>query len=340
MGLSLTREDGRSPIWTGRFGALFGINFIISFAQFMTLALVPKLAQSVGASAVIVGVVTGIFAVTSLAVRPFVGPATLRVRHNYLLMVTLGVIVAAFVMYSVSNSIPVLVAARLLHGAGMGFLAPVTLAMASDALPPRRMAQGIGIFSLGQAVATAVGPPVGLLLLGWFGYRSSFLVGAGLLLCAAVMAWRIRSPKPQASRAVGWGWKSFIAPEALVPAIIMFFLSGAFSGVNAFIILYGESRGVGDIGLFFTVYAVFILLSRPLAGRLADTRGLAVVIVPGMIMFGIAFIVISQSRDVNVHIPPPSAGGKGRPLDTRFVRGPIPRRDEKAPGTVAIPGVL
>lgn len=288
----------RPPIWTARFSTLFGINFVINFAQFMTLAMVPKLATSMGATALAVGVVAGVFAVTSLAVRPVVGWATLTLRHNYLLTATVGLISLAFVAYGLSDSIPVLIAARLLHGAAMGFLAPVTLAMASDALPAMRMAQGIGVFSLGQAVATALGPSTGLWLAAELGYRSAFLCGAALLAVAASVAWRL--PAPRAERAAGqrFSWRSFIAPEAVVPAVVIFLLAGAYSGVNSFIVLYGESRSVDGIGLFFTIYAVFIMVSRPLAGRVGDARGLGVVIVPGMVMFAASFVVISQARSL------------------------------------------
>lgn len=284
------------PIWTRRFVVLLLINVIVSFAQFMTLALVPKLAHEIGATAVVVGIVTGVFAITSLAVRPGVGWATLRVRHNHLLIGTVVLIGVAFVLYACSDSIPMLVVARLIHGAAMGFLAPVTLAMASDALPPTRMAQGIGIFSLGQAVATALGPSAGLWLLAQWGYRPSFLIGAGLSLVAAAIALTVRSPAPVRHPGFRFGWRTFIAVEAIVPAAVILLLSGAYSGVNAFIVLYGEARGVEQMGLFFTTYAVVILLSRPIAGRIADRRGLAVVVIPGMVMFALAFVVISQAQ--------------------------------------------
>lgn len=298
----LTPVGSRPPIWTARFSALFAINFVISFAQFMTLALVPKLAQSLGATAVVVGVVTGVFAVTSLAVRPAVGWATLRMRHNHLLAATAVLILLALVAYSASHSIPVLIAARLVHGAAMGFLAPVTLAMASDALPATRMAQGIGVFSLGQAVATALGPSVGLWLLDALDYRPTFLLAAALLAVAASLAWRQSSPAPQPTTGGRFRLSSFLAVEALVPALVVMLLGGAFSGVNSFIVLYGEARGVGHIGLFFTLYAAFILVSRPLAGRIGDTRGLAVVIVPGMVVFALSFVVISQAKTLTAFL--------------------------------------
>ncbi len=289
-------ERRRAPIWTSQFSTLFGINFVINFAQFMTLAMVPKLAESLGATALMVGVVAGVFAVTSLAVRPAVGWATLKVRHNLLLTATVSLIAVAFVAYGASSSLTLLIAARLLHGAAMGFLAPVTLAMASDALPPERMAQGIGVFSLGQAVATALGPSVGLWLAAELGYRPAFLCGAALLALAAALAWRFPSRRPEPTVGRGFTWRSFIALEALVPAAVVLLLGGAFSGVNSFIVLYGESRNVTGIGLFFTVYALFIVISRPIAGRVGDAHGLRVVVIPGMVAFAFSFVVIAHAR--------------------------------------------
>ena len=145
----------KQRIWSTGFTTIFVINLIINVAQYMMITLVPKFAESLGASAILIGVVTGTFAITALAVRPLVGPATLRLRGPRLLAATLLLLVIAFVLYSTSHGIVGLFIARLLHGTGMGFLGPVSLSLASQTLPAERMAQGIGIFSLGQAVATA-----------------------------------------------------------------------------------------------------------------------------------------------------------------------------------------
>lgn len=292
----LRSRQALPTIWTRSFLFIFIINLVINMAQFMMNTLVPKLADALGASAVVIGVVSGMFAVTALAVRPVVGQATIRIRKNHLLAATLAVILLAFVLYSFANSIEMVMAARLLHGAGMGFLAPVMLALASDALPEQRMASGIGIFSLGQAVATALGPSIGLALLAAVGYQTTFLLGAAILAGAMVLGFRVKTTPRVRSNGRRFTWKSFIAPEAIVPAVVLFFLAGAYSGVNSFIVLYGESLGVVDIGLFFTAFAIFVLLSRPIAGALADRHGLSTVIIPGMIIFAGAFVLISRAQ--------------------------------------------
>lgn len=289
---------GRPRIWSRPFLAIFALNFVLNMAQFMTNALVPKLAESFGASATIVGLVTGLFAATSLTVRPFVGAATFRFANHVLLAFTALLILGAFVCYALATSIEMVVIGRLLHGFGMGFLAPVTLALASDALPESRMASGIGIFSLGQAIAMACGPGIGLVLVGAIGYGPTFFIGAAAMGAVSVLAFFLRAthtPPPHLQR---WGWSSFIAREAIGPAVVIFFLGGAYSVVNSFVILYGESVGVVEIGLFFTAYALALLISRPVTGRIADRFGVTAVIVPGTVIYGIAFVLLSTARSL------------------------------------------
>lgn len=287
--------EPRSPrIWSKAFTAIFVVNAIINLGQFMTVAIIPTRAHDLGASAAIVGLVTGIFAATALAVRPVVGPMSMAVRNNILLMISAMIILVAFVLYSMAGDVAMLVAARLVHGAGMGLLMPVAFAMASSALPPQRIAQGIGIFSLGAAMATALGPPIGLWLVTMVGFQCTFLIGAVLMLAAAGLAWMLPASKPARTDQRAW-WRSIIAREAVAPAAVLFLLAGAFSTVTVFVVLMGESRGVDNIGFFFTAYAAVLLVSRPVAGYLSDRYGASVVIVPGFGMFTLAFVLLSQA---------------------------------------------
>ena len=93
-------------IWSRGFVHVFAINLIINLSQFMMNTLIPKLAVELGASAVMVGVISGLFAVTALSVRPAVGPATMRVRKNMLLAATIGVMLLASVVYAHADSCP------------------------------------------------------------------------------------------------------------------------------------------------------------------------------------------------------------------------------------------
>jgi MFS family permease len=90
--------------------------------------------------------------------------------------------------------------------------------------------------------------------------------------------------------------------EVIVPAIIMFFLGGTYSCINTFIVVYGSACGVEDIGLFFTAYAICLLFTRPISGRIADKYGIDKTVVPGIIIFAISFIIVSFSRTLPMFI--------------------------------------
>ncbi|WP_027085971.1 MFS transporter [Cohnella panacarvi] len=289
-------QVGKEPIWTPSFRNLFIISALLNFGQFMMSALVPKFAEHLGASAAIIGTVSGMFAVTALAARPFVGPSAGYFRKNRLLAAAAGIILLAFVCYGAADSISMVMAGRLLHGIGMGLLAPVSLAMAGDVLPSRRLATGIGVFSLGQAGATAVGPSIGLELVEAFGYSATFWIGSVLMGIVVVLAWRLASDKPARGTRFQLSLHRMVASEVLIPTVILFFLAGAHACIQAFILIYGGVNGVDEIGLFFTTYAVCLLIARPLVGKIADTYGMDKVILPGILLFAVSMIVISYSR--------------------------------------------
>ncbi|WP_337099914.1 MFS transporter [Paenibacillus sp. YIM B09110] len=291
-------DEAVQTVWNKAFINVFVMNVFLMLGLFMTNALVPTYAEHVGATAAIVGVVTSMFAVTALAVRPIVGPSTSYFRNNRLLAAAIVVTIAAFVCYGFSESVSMIIVGRLLHGIGMGFFAPVSMALVSDTLPSRKLASGIGIFSLGQAIATAIGPAVGLELVQQFGYRGTFFIGALIMGFVLVLSLRLKSDPPEKKNGFKIRLVDIVARELTIPATMMFFLASAYSCINAFILIYGGAAGVKEIGLFFTAYAVCLFISRPISGRLSDKYGVDKILIPGMIMFALSFLLLSYSRAI------------------------------------------
>ncbi len=60
----------------------------------------------------------------------------------------------------------------------------------------------------------------------------------------------------------------------------MSFATGTFI---SFVPLYGRSEGVANPGFFFTIFAVVMLVSRPVSGGLSDRFGRAAVAVPALV---------------------------------------------------------
>lgn len=77
-------------------------------------------------------------------------------------------------------------------------------------------------------------------------------------------------------------------------ATVGFFISFAYASILTFISVYAESLGlIKAASFFFVVYAIAMLLVRPFSGRIFDTMGPGVVIIPSIIIFGIGLISLS-----------------------------------------------
>lgn len=288
-----------TTIWNAMFINVVIVNIAMNFGQFMMNTLIAKFADSLGAAATVVGMVTSMFTVTALAVKPISGPAIDSFPKKKILVGAILTITVAFITYSLANSVTVLIIARLIHGIGMGFTASTCLALASDALPKEKLTQGISYFSLGQAVVSAVGPSIGLTLSKRFGYNASFAIGACVMASSAILAATMKTPPKRIHKEFKITLNNMFAKEAIIPASLQFFLAMAYGSIGSFLVLYAQNeRGVENIGLWFTVNAICMLISRPLIGRLADRYGIHKVMLPAFGMFALSLFMVSISTNI------------------------------------------
>ncbi|MBN1686670.1 MAG: MFS transporter [Spirochaetales bacterium] len=294
--IDTAKSDENLKIWNPLFINVFVINILTNLCTFMINTLSAKYADYLGAPATIVGLVTGLFALTALIFKIIAAPAIDSFNRKYILAGSLIILFASFVGYTFSKTIPMLIVSRLLTGAGMAFSTTGLLTIASDSLPQGKMSSGIAYFSLGMAVCMAIGPTVGLKLVERVGYTYTFMICAFIILLSTAYTVTMRYAHKQTTR-FRITFSSIIAVEAILPAVMLYTLATSFSVIHAFLVLYAEGAGVGsDIGYFFTVYAAAMIFTRPLIGKLADRHGTVTVVIPSLICFAGSFLLISFSR--------------------------------------------
>ena len=64
----------------------------------------------------------------------------------------------------------------MIQAVGGGALTPTAMAILSQVFPARERGRAIGIWGLGVVIGPALGPPLGGILTGQFGWPSIFLV--------------------------------------------------------------------------------------------------------------------------------------------------------------------
>ncbi|MEU7559633.1 DHA2 family efflux MFS transporter permease subunit [Streptomyces eurythermus] len=103
----------------------------------------------------------------------------------------------ASLLCALAPNLPVLIAMRMVQGAGAAAMIPASLAILLLDGPAEHRVRSIGVWSAASAFAAAVGPSVGGLLVDSLGWRSVFYINLpfGILLTAAALT-RLPAPAP------------------------------------------------------------------------------------------------------------------------------------------------
>ncbi len=123
---------------------------------------------------------TGIFTIGCLGARFLGGPVTDRLGLVPTAILGFSLTAASSLLYLVAGDIHAVIAIRLCHGLFYGVASTTVTSMASAQVPEERHGEGMGYFMLSVTLASAVGPLVGIALMGSANYAALLLLAAGL----------------------------------------------------------------------------------------------------------------------------------------------------------------
>ncbi len=287
----------KEPLWTKEFIIIFIVNLFTFLGFQMLLPTLPIYAKYLGGSDTSAGLVVGIFTVSALLIRPFVGQALDIYGRKGIFLSGLVIFAVCVFGYIWAPSLLVLLIIRFIHGFGWGLSSTSASTVAADIIPKSRLGEGMGYYGLAATISMAMAPALGLYLFNRFGFDILFVVSAVMVSIAIIIANLIKYHNvelhPRQAKL------SLIERAALRPTLVVFFMTMTFGAIVAFIALYAQQRGISNIGLFFTLHALAVAVSRPLAGRIADMRGFDVVVIPGIILVAIAMVLLSRAEDLS-----------------------------------------
>lgn len=281
-------------IWTRDFALICLANFFIFLGFQMTLPTLPLFVKELGGSDKLIGVIVGIFTFSALLLRPYAGHALESKGRKFVYMIGLAVFVLSVGSYAFATSIVFLFLMRILQGAGWGMSTTATGTIATDLIPPKRRGEGMGYFGLSGNLALALGPALGLTLVGHISFMQLFLICASFGLVAFLLSSKIRYKRVEklAEKTTTVKFDIF-EKTALQPSILLFFITVTFGGITSFLPLYAEVKDIAGIELYFLVYAVFLLISRLFAGKIYDKKGHVYVFLPGTSLIFAAMLLLS-----------------------------------------------
>ena len=298
--------EAPKTIWNAMFFSIFFANMALNLGQQMSNSLLSLYAKSMGTPADQIGQLMSMFAVTALIFRFISGPAMNAYNRKKLLAMGMSFMATAYLGFSFAptiadavglQTITVLKCFRLLQGIGNAFANACCLTIVADTLPKDKFSAGMGYYSCAQVISQTFGPTVGVFLRDALGYRNTYIVVFAVMFCAILMSSRVKLA-PRKSVPFNLKLSNMVAKEALVPATIIFFINMGFTAINAFLLVYSEEHGIVGGSLFFTVYALTLLATRPVVGRLTERFGFTKVSIPSVFMTACSFVLIAFSESL------------------------------------------
>jgi MFS family permease len=293
-------DPRRAALWTRDFLLLLGSNTFFFMSFQLLLVSMPLYVVHLGGTAATAGLVTGLYTLAAMLVRPLTGWALDAYgRRGIWLLGTFSCLVLV-VAQQWAATLVVLIALRMLNGVGFGVATTAGGTIAADLVPKTRLGEGMGFVGVTMGITLAVAP-LGLWLAGRGDFGELFWLGALFTAVSLVLAAMLRGPaEPREVPAVRSRLSSMFERTAVFPSALMFLLISSFGLILALLALYGRERGLPGVGIWFTVYAVFLTLARSVGGRLSDRIGYRQTAIAGFVFAGAGLVAIAMSRDMSV----------------------------------------
>ncbi len=281
---------------------------MLSIAHFCINPLVASYAVYLGASAYIMGLLTGLFFGVALSMRPVAGPVLIKFDKRKLMILVFVIGGTVNIGYAMFDNIFAFIALRLIHGLQYALVGSLTMTLAGDSLPKEKMASGMGLYGLSGSIAMAIAPTIGLNILNFgtnirgesFGFTCVFLFTMVILFLGVIPALTLlpdKKTKEDIINAGAW-YKNIVSVHAIPMSIVMFFNFIGWSLYNVYIIEYAKELEITGISSFYTVLALVLMFSRPASGWLTDRFGLARILAPSLIIFAASFFIIGSGRSI------------------------------------------
>ena len=285
-------------------------DFVLSFfAQFafssvfcILIPTFPIYLSGKGSPEAEIGLLIGVFSVSSLILRPFVGRALLRIPERKL-MIT-GTVLYTFSSFAYLFAMPFwpLFIVRILHGVGLALFSTAAFTLIANISPEAHRGQSLSYYHLSINIAFVLAPYFGMLLINQFNFSILFLVCMALSLCSLFITTRLSKLQGVSSENPSLKKQPLLSPEALPSAIMAFMVNIVWGAMMAFFPLYAVSQGVSNPGLFFGALAITHVVSRTLGGRLLDLYRREKIMFPCLIAYIISMILLAFSKTLPMFI--------------------------------------
>ena len=252
---------------------------LCTVSSFGTFFLFPLLITRYGGSKSDIGIIMGVFALSSVLCRPWIANMIDRIgrKRSYTIgcsIMSILPLIYLFFQGSLSHFYHSLLLVRIVHGVGLAICFTASFTYIADIVPIDRLNEGIGMFGVTGLTGLAIGPVIGEILITKFSATVFFCAASGMASLGLIIHLPLSesfvhdSSKPSQSF-----FAVFMKRKILFVAILAFLFGFGLAASGSFVSPFAKEKGIVFISLYYISYSFVAVLTRLLGGRLADRIG-------------------------------------------------------------------
>ena len=248
--------------------------FMISFNM-----LVPELDEFLTGlgGADYLGYILGLFAISSLIVRPISGKLTDSIGRVPVIIFGSILNLIFSVFYLMIQSVGQFLGLRFAHGISAGFQPTGLMAYLADIIPNEQRGEAMGLIGVFISAGIAIGQPLGSFIANNFGVSVLFYTGVAFAFLAFTMVLflkeTLKNPEKFNRRSLLINKSDLFDRDVIYPFLIIVCLAFMYGDFLTIIPDYSTYLGINNQGVFFSYFVVFSMVVRLFFGTVSDKLG-------------------------------------------------------------------
>jgi MFS family permease len=256
-------------ILTRDFLFIFVSHFLFSLAVGSLLPALPLYLARLSYTDAEIGLLTGIFAVAAVALRPFAGAALHRYSAKAVTVWGAFLYGLTFLGFLTGTAFWLLLLVRLAQGAAFALVTTASTAAAIDISPVELRGRSLSYFLLSVNLASVIGPALGIFFINRFSFPP-FFVTLSVLCLGSLLAILGLTKVDNVSGQFSMRLPDFFSRTAVPAGLACFGLQIVWGTVATFFPLMAIEKGMANPGLFFTAMSVTMVICRTLGASILD----------------------------------------------------------------------
>jgi MFS family permease len=261
------------PFITMAFANLFTVS------SFGTFFLFPLFITGHGGSKSDIGVIMGVFALSSVLCRPWISDMIDRIgrKRSYTSgCMIMSILPLTYLLFrgELSHFYLPLILVRAFHGVGLAICFTAVYTYIADIVPEGRLNEGIGMFGITGITGLAIGPIIGETIIRTFGFPIFFLAATGMATLGLLLALHLPESFKSVSHESTQSFFSVLIERSPLTVAVLALLFGVSSSASgSFVSPFAKEQDLAFISLYYISYSSAAILTRLFAGRVADRVG-------------------------------------------------------------------